>query len=371
MIKQVSNKKELKAFIRFPHRLYQDDPNYVPLPNMQLRSFLNPRHNAFFQHSEAKYYLAYEKGQLVGRIAAILNRNHLERYQDDTGFFGFFEGYNKPDIAHQLLDKAANSLREYGIKRIIGPENFTTNDSVGILVDGYDSPPCINMPYNKPYYEKLLTDYGFRTAIELYHYRFSNENWGKYYQERFGKIEIRLKNAGIIVRPLRKKHFKADVKALRYLYNTANADNWGFVPLTEAEFSGMAKELIQIVEPESILIAEKNGQPVGYLVAVPDLNPIFQTLRNGKLSIPGFIRLLNWKKHVKNIRVMILGVLPEYRKKGIDIVFYRHLHIYMKKRGLEYAEPCYVMEKNLRMLNLLRHLQLEHIKTYRLMQCDI
>lgn len=367
MIKEVRTKKELRQFIHFPHTLYRDDPSYVPQLNIQQEAFLTAK-NPFFQHSEAAYFLTYDGDRPVGRIAAILNRNHLQRYEDQTGFFGFFDVENDPVAARALLDRAVAWLRERQVKRIVGPENFTTNDSCGLLVDGFDEPPTFLMPHNKAYYQTLLMDYGFQTLMELYCYRSSIAAWEKVFQHKFEVIEERLHAAGIFIRSIDMKKFEEEVRVLRYLYNASNKGNWGFVPLTELEFTHMAGELKKLVEPESIWIAEKDGEPVGYLVAVPDFNQVLRYARNGRLLYTGWFHLLTWKKKVNKIRMMIMGLLPEYRNRGIDGGFYVRLYHYMKKRNMAFAEPSYVMKENVRLLRLLRHLESDRIKTYQLLE---
>ncbi len=370
MIRRVECKAELKEFVSFPHSLYRDDPAYVPQLNIQQLDFLS-RKNPFFRHSDATYFLAYENGKVVGRVAAIINRNHLEKYNDQTGFFGFFDVYENPDVARRLLDHAVNWLKKQKIKRVVGPENFTTNDSCGILVDGYYEPPVFMLPYNKPYYKTLLEDYGFQALMELYHYRVRFYDWGKAFYQKFTWIEKRLQASGITIRYVNLKKLDKELEILRYLYNQSNEGNWGFVPLTEEEFYYMAQDLKKIAESESLLIAEKNGQPIGYMISLPDFNMVLKKIRNGKLSFSGLFHLFNWKKSIDKIRLMIMGVLPEYRKKGVDGAFYIHLFHYMKKRRLKYVEACYVMKENTSVLQLLDHLHAERVKTYLLMALDI
>jgi len=370
MIKRVETKAQLKEFVHFPHKLYHNDSAYVPQLNIVQMNFLSSK-NPFFKHSDAQYFLAYENGEVVGRIAAIVNRKHLEKYNDQTGFFGFFDVYDNPTISKLLLDQATEWLKKQQIKLVVGPENFTTNDSCGILVDGFQEPPVLMMPYNKQYYKKLLLDYGFQSLTELYQYRICSNEWGKLFYNQLLLLQERLKISGITVRFLNMKKLDGELKILRYLYNESNEDNWGFVPLTEQEFHYMAQGLKKIAERESLLIAEKDGQPIGYMISLPDFNMVFKKIRNGKLTIGGLYHLISWKKIVDKIRLMILGVLPEFRKKGVDGILYLHLYNYIKKRNLNYAEICYVMEQNSSVLQLLNHLQAERVKTYQLMRLYI
>ena len=363
-IRQVESKKDLRKFICFRHRLYANDPNYVPELNLSQKIFLG-RKNPFFKHSEAAYFLAFYENQPVGRIAAVHNRNHLKRYNDSTGFFGFFDFIDEEEVSRELLKTASRWLKRRGLKNMLGPENFSTNDSVGILVDGFDEPPVLQMPYNRNYYEKHLLAFGMKEKMELYSYRFHQTDLPEDFMEKAIRIEQRLNQKGIKIRPINFRHFKKEMDMMRGVYNNANENHWGFVPLTSKEFMFLAGDLRQIVSKENVLFAERGGVLIGYLVTVPDLNRIFSKIPGGKLFPFGWTKLL-WKPKIKGSRMLILGVLPQYRSFGIDACFYAHMSRFYQKRGIEWSEACYVMKDNFMMNRIIQNVGGKRAKTYRL-----
>lgn len=368
-IHPITRSKDLKQFIRFRHQLYENDAHYVPQLNLAERNFLSKK-NPFFKHSEATYFLARTEKKVVGRIAAIYNTQHLERYQDQTGFFGFFDSINDEAVAQQLLETAADWLRKKGVRRIIGPENFTTNDSVGILADGFDQAPVVQMPYNKKYYEKLLRTWGMKQIMELYAYCFKQVNLPPEFMTKTDKIESRLNQKGIHIRTINFKHFKKEMNQLRQLYNAANEKHWGFVPLTAEEFNFMAADLRQIVTKENVLFAEKEGQLIGYMVTIPDVNQIFAHIPKGKLFPFGWTKLV-WKPKITGARMLILGVLPAYRNFGIDACFYAHSSRFFQQAGITWTEAGYVMQNNLMMNRIIERVGGKKTKTYRLFEKEI
>lgn len=370
-ITKVKNRRELNAFIRFPHQLYRNDPHYVPVLNALQREQLSPRHNPFFGHSEAAYFLARRGGRTVGRVAAIVNRIHLLYQNDGAGFFGFFDVENGLPAARALLAAAAGYLREFGLKTIIGPENFTTNESVGVLSRGFDSSPMPMMPYNFPYYKDLLLASGFSPLMELYSYYISQDKLPAGIHEKAAELENRLGRKGIAIRPIDFGKFDADISGMRLAYNEANEGNWGFVPLSEGEFAHMARDLRRLVAPENVLLAEAGSRIIGYLVSLPDINQLFKKVRDGKLLPFGWIHLLaGWRK-AAGMRILILGVIPAFRKYGIDWCLYSRIARYAQQRGVKGAEACYVMKSNAPMARMMERLNGEIVKAYLLFEAPL
>lgn len=365
-VERVTSPSDLKTFIHFPHQLYGDDPNYVPQLNIAINEHLNRKKNPFFRHSSAHYYLAIKDGKIVGRISTINNTAHNERYKERTAFFGFFDSINDLKVAQALFNQVRNDAREWGFDNIIGPENFTTNDASGILVDGFQFPPKVLMPYNAPYYEELLEQCGFSKAIDLFSWQVTYAGIPPKVLQTVEKVGQRLGRSGIRIRSIDFGNFEEEITTLRAIYNQANENNWGFLPLNEAEFLAMARDLKQIVPEELVIIAEKEGEMIGFLLAVPDLNQILIKIRNGRLLPFGIFRLLFEKKHIDAYRVMLIGVDGKYRGIGIDVALYGQLFKTSQRLGVYQAEACYVMEDNEPMLNLLKKLQAAIIKKYRL-----
>ncbi|MCB0644596.1 MAG: hypothetical protein KDC44_23290, partial [Phaeodactylibacter sp.] len=247
---------------------------------------------------------------------------------------------------------------------------FTTNDSVGLLVEGFDRPPVVEMPYNKPYYERIVQQAGLQPITDLYAYRFSTVELGAAFAKKAALLEERLAQNGIHIRPINFKVYKAEMERFREVYNRSNADNWGFVPLSREEFLFLADDLRKIVAPENVLLAYKGEQLVGFLVTLPDINQILIKIRNGRL-LPFAWRHLIRPEKMEGARLLILGVLPEYRNLGIDACFYQRCSRFFQETGIQWAEACYVLQENAMMNRIIQHLKGVRTKTYRLYGCAV
>ncbi len=363
----VSSAGALRRFIELPHRLYRGDGSYVPQPNLLLRQLLRPSGNPFLRRSQIALFLALDQaGQALGRIAAIHNRDHLEAHQDATGFFGLFDAVDDEATALALANAAGRWLRGRGLRRMVGPENLTTNDSVGILTSGFCEPPVILMPYNHAYYARLLEASGLRRLTDLVSYRLWHDRLPPDTYEKARALEARLGARGVVVRPLRFDRFVAELGALRHVYNEANASNWGFVPLDEPTFRHMADDLRQLAGGDGVWLAEERGRLVGFVVCVPDYNQVFRRMKDGRLLPWGWWPLLTGRRSITAMRVMIMGVLPSHRRRGIDWCLYARAADYARRHGMPWGEAGYVMEGNLGMHAMLRALGATVVKTYRL-----
>jgi GNAT superfamily N-acetyltransferase len=368
----VTGARALRRFVELPHRHYRGDRGYVPQPNLLQRQLLRPGSNPFLRRSEIALFLAVnETGQPLGRIAAIHNSDHLQTYRDATGFFGFFDAIDHEATARALVSAAGRWLQGRGLRRMVGPENLTTNDSAGILTSGFSEPPVILMPYNFPYYARLLEASGLRPLTDLVSYRLSHTGLPADAYQTASKLEARLGTRGVLIRPLRFDRFAAEIGALRRVYNEANADGWGFVPLDEPTFRHMASDLRQLVGRDGVWLAEEQGRLVGFLVCVPDYNQVFRRMKEGRLFPWGWWPLLTGRRSITAMRVMILGVLPSHRRRGIDWCLYARAADYARRHGMPWAEAGYVMEDNGGMHAMLRALGGTVVKTYRLYQGDL
>ncbi len=368
---EVKSKRLLRAFINFPNRLYKDDPNYVPELYISLKMTFNRAKNPFFAHSKADFFLAFKDNKPAGRIAVIRNNNHIACAGEKCGFFGFFESIDDYDVTKAMIDRAVRWCREERLAGLIGPENYTTNDSVGFLIEGFDSPPVFMMPYNKPYYNDFFERYGFRKKLDLASYYFTSTQTPVTIAPLIRRIEERLKDKSILIRPLNMMKFETEMAKFRECYNDAYKNNWGFVPLTEAEFRYQSEELKKIADPELIIVAEKDEKIVAFVCAIPDINQVLIRIRNGRLFPFGFLKLLIYRNRITNLRILILGVLDEYRGQGIDAVLYDRLFEYSRSIRFDKAEAAYVMENNHRMIRILKDLGGQERKKYRLYEYDI
>jgi len=368
-IQPVKNKRDLKAFIKLPWKLYRDDPNWVPPLILDMKKILDRNKNPFFLHSEAEYFLARRNGEVVGRIAAILNRNHNKAHDEQTGFFGFFESINDVEVSNALLGAAKSWVKNRGMTQLRGPANFSTNDSCGLLIEGFDSPPAILMTYNPKYYLHLVEDAGFQKIKELYAYHFTRD---MPIPDRFKKFaEKVMEDPTVSIRGLNLKKFKQEVDIVKTIYNDAWQNNWGFVPMTDEEFDHLANDLKPVVDPEIAFIARVNEEPAGFSLALPDFNEILKDL-NGRLLPFGIFKLLWRKNSIRGVRVITLGVRTKYQKKrGLAPAFYYETYRRGKNRGYEKAEFSWILEDNVLMNRALEGLGARLYKKYAFYEQEI
>lgn len=368
-ITRVTDKKGKKAFVNFPHDLYKDDPNYVPEIFMGQMDILNEKKYPFFEYGTVALYLAKDNsGKIVGRIAAIDNPNYNKVFGTHSGFFGFFDCIDDADLATQLLAKAEAYAREKGHNHIIGPTNYTTNETAGMLIDGFDDPPKIMMTYNAAYYPKLVAAAGYQKEQDLYAYMIKTATVSEKSLRVAGAIEERLARKGITVRNINLKNLDQEAEGIKQIYNSAWEENWGFVPFTDAEFKFLKNDLKMLADERFIYIAEHEGKTVGFGITVANINEILQKNKRGKLFPFGIFRLLMGKNKTKYVRILALGVLADYRRMGIEAIFFAKNIQEAKRRGIIGGEASWVLESNQEMINAAERLGGERYKTYRLFQ---
>lgn len=343
-IELVSDKRAMDEFIRFPWKVYHGNPNWVPPLISEMKFILGDR-NPFFHHAEAAYFLARSNGNVVGRIAAIVDRNHINVHNEQTGFFGFFECLPDPVIAEKLLDGAASWLKEREIEIMRGPINPSTNDECGFLLDGFDSPPMIMMTYTPPYYLEYMEHCGLVKSKDLYAYLsvIKEVSAGDRLERLAAAIKARI--PGLVVRPANMKNFQKELEAVKDIYNSAWSSNWGFVPMTNEEIESMAKRLKPLIVPELLIMVEIKGNPAGFFMAVPDYNQVFSRI-DGKLGPVQIVKFLWYSRKISDIRVLTMGVKEEYRRKGIEGLLYLESFKAAMRKGYKRAEMSWVLEDN-------------------------
>jgi len=367
----VTTKKELKLFIKFPWTVYRGEKNYenwVPPLLMDQNDQFNRKKNPFFKHADLQPFLAYKDGVLSGRIAAIIDYNYVEYQKDEAGFFGYFESIDDEAVAGELFKAAEEWVIAKGYKRITGPMNPTTGKSIGTLIDTFDIPPIVEMPYNADYYPSLIEKCGYGKAKDLNCYIMNTTL--KLSDKMVRVSEIVKKRNNISVRSVDMKDWDNLLKTLREIYNEAWADNWGFVPFTEEEFDHLGKDLKLIINPELVLIAYIGDKPVGFTIPLPDANQVFLKM-NGRLFPTGIFKLLRGMKKIDMIRVAILGVKKEAHNKGIDAVLIKEIYERGEGLGMKGAEISWVLEDNLPLVNLLESWGMKHYRTYRIYDKNI
>jgi len=368
-ISLVGSKKELMDFIKLPWKIYKDDPYWVPHLLMDRKKILDKNKNPFFKHAEAEYFLAKRNNEIVGRIAAIKNDLHNKEHNDKVGFFGFFECENNQETANLLFDSAGEWLRKKGLSSVRGPANPSSNDEYGLLVDGFDDPPRLLMTYNPKYYISLIENYGFKKAKDLYAYKLENKK--VLASDKLRRVnEIARQRSGIKIRQLDMKNFNKELENFKEVYNKTWEPNWGFVPMTDDEIDAMAKDLKPLVEPSLVLFGEINNKIVGFALVMLDYNQIFKKM-NGRLFPFGFLKLMTQKKKINWCRIIVLGILPEFQRKGLDAVFYWEIVNRAYELGIVLGEASWVLEDNEMMNRGARMMNGEVYKTYRIYEKEL
>ncbi len=367
-IKPVNSRCYRKKFIKLPWKIYREDPNWVPPLIIDRMAFLNPKKNPYFEHSQVQLFLAYKNGKLAGRISAHENRNHNAKYHDTTGFWGFFECINDQEVANALFDAAVTWLRLRDLSSALGPANFSVNEEFGLLVDGFDTPPCIMMLHNPPYYQTLLENYGFKKAHDLYAYELYDKSG---LPDTVVQRAIALKESGeYTIRNVRLKELEKEVSGLHHVLTEAWQENWSSVPMTEEEILHLAKDMKPVLDEEFFLIAEKDGKAVGFSVFIPDMNEAIRHA-NGRLFPFGLLKILWYKRKIRSGRVPLMGVLKEHRHKGIDSAFYYETYVRGRVRGYQRGEASWILETNAPMNKALQKLGAKIYKIYRMYEYKI
>ena len=356
---------DTKAFIKFPWQVYGNDHLWVPPLVMERKAFLNPRKNPFFQHAQVQLFLAHDGSRTVGRVAAVINEAHDAYHNEKAGFFGMFECMpDCPDAATALLDAAAAWVRERGATFLRGPVNLSSNElDIGLLVEGFGAAPVFHSAYNPPCYAAFIEAAGLskcKDVLAFYRHRWPDPD--ARVQEAIAR---RQRRGRVTVRHANMKDFAADVRRITEVYNDAWSDNWGFVPITDAEAAHMAKELKMAVIPEFTMLAEIDGEVVGCFVAIPDLNRALRHL-NGRLTPWGLARFLIERRRINSIRIALTGVKKKHRRLGIDLLLYAELWRQGAKRGLTHGEAAWLLEDNTLIIRSMEMLGARAYKRYRL-----
>ncbi|HMR17886.1 MAG TPA: hypothetical protein PKA53_01185 [Sphingobacterium sp.] len=364
----VTSKKQRANFIDFPHDLYAGDPNYVPELFVGQDDLLNPTKHPFYKHSEARLFLACQDGKIVGRIAAIWNVNHNAFNEVSEGQFGFFDCINDQEVADRLFGAAIEWVREKGGDNIVGPVNLTTNDSCGLLVEGFDRPPMAMMTYNYPYYADLIGNFGFEKKVDLRAYLVNKTSASQRSVLLLDKLEARLLRSGIRLRLINMKDFDNEAAKIKAVYNKAWDKNIGFVPMTDEEFRYVAKDLKMIVDPKYCIVAEKGNEVIGFAVGIPNINELLIKIKRGRLLPTGIFKLLFGKKNIKSLRVLMLGVLESYRKLGIEACLYGRIIKNAEGTGIVEAECSWMLDHNYLMNHAIEQINADLYKRYRLFE---
>ncbi len=377
------DRKLLKRFVRFPWRLYQDDPNWVPPLNMDLlgnrilgvKGLLTPEH-PYHLHSETTYFLAQEKGEVTGRIAATINHRHNEFHREKVGFFGFFEVVENYETARRLLDSARKWIRDKGMELMRGPANFSSNETWGLLIENFSDFPFLETTYNKRYYQNFLEQYGLKKAKDIIAQKiavkpaFHNQQRSRRLQRIASVIKEKKK---ISLRYLRLKNFHEETELMNQIYNKAWEKNWGFVPMDREEFLHAAENLKIVADPGLIIFAFVENEPVAFIGTVPDVNMMIKREKSiwGNSDWVRVFRIFMRRKKVKRIRLMLLGIVNEYRKTGIDSLLYTESFSSAYRQGYEECEVSWLLEDNVLVIRAGESMGGKNYKKWRLFDIPV
>lgn len=370
-IVNVNSRDTLNDFIRLLWPLYRDDPAWVPPLILDRRMQLAPK-NPYFAHASFSSWVAYRDAKAVGRISAQVDQLHLELHQDATGFFGMLESEDNSETFKALLATAENWLREKGMQRVAGPYNLSINQELGLLVEGFDTPPMIMMGHALPYYAARIEENGYRKEKDLLAYIIDSDFK---HPRAMQAILTRTKNH-IQTRSLQKSNFKEELEIIRDIFNDAWSQNWGFIPWTTAEFEHLGKDLKMLVDENLVSIAEVKGEPAAFMVVLPNINEAIRDL-NGRLLPLGWLKLL-WRLKVKypaTARIPLMGVRSRYQDSRLGAALAFSVitagQPYGIKRGLKQIEMSWILEDNKGMRNILEAIGSRLYKTYRIYGKDL
>lgn len=367
-VSPVASRADREAFISLPWRIYADDPAWAPPLRREVARFIDAEHHPFYRHGGAQLLLARRgngrAGEVVGRIMASDDPHYNAEHGTNVGMFGLFESVDDPAVAHALLDAAAAWLRARGRTAMLGPIDYSTNYSCGLLVAGFETPQRLLMTHNPRYYRALLESYGLRPVKELYAWWIDRVPDLSAWLPRI----VRARSRGVTIRHMRKADLAAEITRARQIYDEAWARNWGWVRMTDAELDYLGRELAQIADERLCLIAEIGAEPVGFALALPDVNEAFRAVGDGRLmrwGLPiGLIRLLLALRRIRTFRFFTLGVRPGFQARGIAEALMARVVEVAAAAGYTGAEMGWTLEDNLRVNRAIGRVVREPYKRY-------
>ena len=341
----VQSRRDQREFVDLEKRLYRGDPNWVPPLWYDLRERVGFKKHPFYDNASAQGFLVRRDNRVVGRVLAIVNDAHNRRYDEKRGFFGFYQCEDDVQASNLLLESACKWLKKRGMTDVRGPANPSLNYEVGMLVEGFDTPPTFLISYNHEYYGRLVEAFGFEKVQDLYCYDASIHQLDNLDPKMKFVIEEATRRFRVKCRPLDRKNFAADVCTFLDIYNQSLQQTWGYVPMSEAEIKHQAAGLKHLIVPELTSIAEIDGRPVGSGFGLLDYNPIIKKI-GGNLLPLGWLKLLTGKKHLKRLRLISTNVLPEYQKWGLGLVVLARMMPSAIGYGIEVGEFSWILESN-------------------------
>jgi hypothetical protein len=365
----VQTAQQWHDFHHLPYKLYANDPNWVPPLLLERKFHFDPKHNPWFQHAKAAFFLAYRGSEAVGRITAQTDRLHLERYNDASGHFGFIEAVDDQAVFDALLTAAEDWLRGEGMTRALGPVSFSMWDQPGLLVDGFNTPPYVMMNHHLPYYAHRIEAHGYAKAEDLIAYRYGPTAP----TDTLEKLRARAMRSGdVTLRNIRmdKKHFNSEIAMMLDIINDAWSDNWGYVPMTRAEIDDMAGLLKVLLRPGDVAIAEYKGQPAAFAAIFPNLNEAIRDM-GGRLFPFNIFKLL-WRMKVtrtRTARMPMMGVRKSLQSSPIGAALalsvIKSVREFNFDHGVRDSELSWILARNSRVRHVIEMVGGVPYKTYR------
>jgi len=372
----VTDKNQRKQFLNFPYDLYRGEVHWRAPLRFERATQINPKKNPALDGLETQLFLAVMGGDVVGRIAAIINPRHLAIYNDAAGHFGFLDSQNDPKIVEALIGAAQDWLRERGMTRMVGPLSFSINEEVGLLVNGFDTPPVLMMPYGRPDYQTSIEALGFTKAVDMHAY-WTDMRAGyprpKIVTTMTNYVE---KDPNITVRPMDKSKFLQEMQMAMRIFNDAWSDNWGFVPFSDVQVKHMASELKPLLVADFFWVCEYKGEPAAFILMIPNINEAIAGL-DGKLLPFGWAKLLYRLKvkGLKTARIPLMGVCREFQRKrtGLAMAAYLSEKVFemARNRGFTHVEMGWILEDNKSMIRIIEQAKGVPYKTYRMYEKPI
>lgn len=367
-VERVESSRQKREYIALPFQVNGKDPYWVPALFMDARNSLNRKRHPFHEHADVEFFLARDdSGRVVGRVCAIVNHAFVDYHGEKTGHFGFFETFRSQEAATALLNAASDWVRARGMERIQGPFNFSTNETCGCLVDGFQTPPMIMMPHNPPWYEELILGAGFHKEMDLLAY------WAEKDVHNFDRLarvaDLVRRRENVTLRPLNMKRFREDLRIVMDIYRECWCENWGFVPITAREFDGLAQEMKMMLVPSMAPVVEFDGVPVAFGVALPDANMGIARGRGRLLPTILALKVPPFKVKIDRVRVMLMGVKKEFRGRGLEALIVDSMVRESHRLGMARGELSWVLENNIPMRAILeKEIKADIYKRYRIFQ---
>jgi hypothetical protein len=370
-VSPVSGKSDLAAFIALPKRLYRGQRGYTPPLDMERSEALTPKTNPFFDHAEVQLFLARHDGKVVGRVSAQIDKLHQQKYADKTGHFGFLDAEDDPAIFSALIGAAEAWLKQRGMVRAVGPLSFTTNEEIGVLVEGFDSRPMLMMPFHPSYNAPHIERNGYAKVKDILSYNLDKNDYRPLGSKKM--LERAVRETGVVVRTLDEKRFNEEVRTVIDIFNDAWANNWGMVPFTEKEMAAAAKGLKLLIDPKMVVIAEQGGEAAGMMICLPNLLEAARDI-DGKLFPFGIVKLLYRLKtnSVRSGRIPLMGIRRKHHGTVLGAtllpLMFERLRARFLARGMASLDMSWILEDNMSMRRVLEGLGGKVYKKHRVFE---